>query len=256
MLDFLIEDEQATLFEGTARIPDAKAAEFEENEALESTGTIGDLFRKESQFIIGDPIATPLELQGEQVAAEITAQLEHYDFFRVQLACSFLPANGCRYSSARFKVELLSAPTSPAAIVYDYFPPFTPDEAKAVKRFSLDLNLKLKVGTVPLLELSGLPFKYEKSQEFTVYTSRVEMAGLQTSQPIWNFSRTSSHELNGSYKLIMIVRKPKGSQVQARLSLSAETEVVLELGPLGPFPLTTTLRKGKTIVDEPEIPLC
>ncbi|HEX2909592.1 MAG TPA: hypothetical protein VH186_02210 [Chloroflexia bacterium] len=255
MREFEFEESQPDLFEVSGTINEEQTRKLEEAlEVYEGYGTIKSSFREESKFIIGEPISRKLEPEAQEITPDIKAQLDNYDFYLVQLACSFLPADGCRFHTANFEIDLQSEPASPASIAYDQQPDKVEDELKVNNKFTLDPNLKIKVLQMDI-GLSGVPFKAELSREYVAYTSRVTATGLQTSQPGWKFSRSKSHDINGSYRLLLIVRKPKGTKVTGRMSLSASQEYLLPGGPIGPLPLSTIWRKHGQLVDDQLIEL-
>jgi hypothetical protein len=255
MLEFEFEDIQSDLYEVSATITEEKAAELQEElETLESTAAIKSNFRQPSKFTIGEPLSRKLEPADQEVTAEIKAQLDKFDFYLVQLACSFQPAEGCRFHIATFEINLEANPSPPTPLAYDLQPDKVEDELKVNRKFALDPNFKLKI-LQQEIGLSGVPIKAELTKEYVTYTSRIVASGLQTSQASWQFARTKAREINGSYRLLMVVRKPKGSKVTGQMSLTASQEFLLPFGPVGPLPLTTSWRKQGKLVDDQLIEL-
>jgi hypothetical protein len=248
MQDFQFEDIPTNFYEVSGSLNEKQILGLEEAvETLESIGTIKSNFRKESKFIIGEPISRKLAPDAKEVTDDIRIQLDRFDFYLVQLAVSFQPAAGCRFHNASFEVTFTSEPANPSAIAYDLQPEKIEDEAKVSPKFSIDPNLKIKLLNIDM-GLSGL-VKAEFNKEYIGYTSRIAAVGLQTSQASWIFTRTNNREINGSYRLIMTVRKPKKSKVIGKMNLKASQEFLLPIGPIGPIPLTTTWRKEGRLVD-------
>jgi hypothetical protein len=98
----------------------------------------------------------------------------------------------------------------------------------------------------------------EQSETDVTYTSHVEAFNLGSSQPGWKFMHTPPHEIRGTQKLFMIVRKPKGTQVHVTFEL--EAFIQFKFGEIADFyPLVMRFRhrnSPSTITDKPTIPLC
>jgi len=263
---------QQTLFEGEGQLAEEDVLFLEVTSGIrppvrDASGKITTLFRAKSYFSIGEPIVLPLAQllteRGEAIPAEIKLQMQQFDFYQVELACSFQTAPGCRFHDARFALTLQTlpydsqaSPQSGKAIAYDLFPRTLEDERPVrIKRsFAPEIKLNFDSASSSL----ALPL-FERTEEFVSYTARVEAFDLRGTQPAWSFTRTASHEIGGPQKLFMVVRKPKDAQVKAIFSLSAHVQFVIGKIALDPFPLIWLFRRHDTratITDEPAVPLC
>ena len=260
------------LFEGEGQLSEADILFLEETSGIafdrSIAGEVDIPLRMKSYFSIGDPIANPLAQllteQGEAVPADIRLQMQDFEFWQIQLACSFQPASGCRFSDARFALSLqtLSSDTNVIAqtnlgkaIAYDLFPLKFEDECKVSIKKSF--NPEIKFNFDPISSSLTLPL-YERSEEYVSYTSRVVAFDLQGTQPAWSFTRTASHEIDGPQKLFMIVRKPKGMQVKATFSLTARVQFLIGKIALDPTPLVILFRRRgpQKEIDDTSVILC
>jgi hypothetical protein len=239
---------------------------FEVGSERHIEGTISTPFREKSSIFIGDPEWSSLALlkqSGKDIPVDIELQPD-YDFYKGDFACSFHAAKGCRFQSACFGVQLhtfLADPTaSPQipiedAIVYDLFPYKLEDEHKINVKGSdnpqVNFNFNLVSGSVILPSI-------EKTDEYVSYTNHIETFGIRGIYGRWYFTRTQSHEIDGTQKLSMIVRKPKGTEVKMTFTLEAKVEFILGNVVSDPYSLIMLFRRrgsSTTLTDSPSIAL-
>ncbi len=266
-------DRYSELFQVEGQLSEEDSLFLEETSGFSTVrdvvGNISTPFRAKSKFAIGNPIVLPLanllRRGGQKVPADIRLQLQHYEFYQVNLACSLQAAQGCRFHDASFTLDLqtiLIDPKFPVlapsaeAIAYDLFPVFLEDECKVNLKHNLDFEVNL--GFDPAALHLKLPVLHERSEEFVVYKSRIMAFGLQGRQPGWNFKRTALHEIESSQRLFMILRKPKGTHVQVTFKLEARVQFILAGVGLDLWPLTMIFRRSASdnhIVETPSTPL-
>jgi hypothetical protein len=270
---FIIND-QPELFQVEGQLAEEDVLFIEETSGLSgvryAAGEIITPLRAKSKFSIGEPKVYPfaglLTQNGQPVPADIYLQLQHYEFYQVQLACSFWAAEGCRFHVACFGLDLQTAPAdsnaptqtvSGNAIAYDLFPLTIEDE----RRISIkhNINPEITFGFDSASSSLKLPYGYERSEEYVTYKSRIVAFGLQGPQPEWHFTRTASHEIEGSQKLFMILRKPKGTHVKARFNLTANVQFTIAGLGLDLWPLVMVFRHrsnpNQPLTDAPQMPL-
>ncbi len=221
-------------------------------------------FRAKSHFSIGDPIVSLLTAV-PGMPTSMQQQLADYEFYQIQLACSFQAAPACRFVDARFSLELKTLPdgpqgqsTSPVenAIAYDLFPLRIEDEHTVT--VTRKLSPEIKFGYEQASATLTLPL-LDRVEQRIVYTSRVEAYDLQGTRPAWSFYRTEEREISGPQRLFLLLRKPKGTSVKATFRLAARVQFVVGGQSFGPADLVMVFRRrdrSKTLIDEPTIPLC
>jgi len=256
------------LFNVTAQTNPDKVEELDEAaDTLSVTANIETPWREPSEITIGDPLVFPV-LELYKIAKQpvpATAQFisKTHELYLVQLTCAFTPAPDTRFTRARFQIELTT--TYPAgtsgnekAIALDLFPDETNDEIKVTKKLSLSPELKIKPKLLGAeVEATLKVGEASTTEEYTVYVPRIEISAKQTSRVFWIFLPTKAHELRGGKELVMLIRKPKGSEVTAKYSLTAENEIVLPRGPITAGLMNMRYHdKKKQLVDAPEKPLC
>lgn len=158
---------------------------------------------------------------------EIVASQQDWDFFRIRLACSFIPDRGCRFVWVRLNAELSTDETSgPKAtpIVFDLFPRDVTRERKFNRSFSITPALKFAFA-----ELSG---QASTETEGISYAPEMDAAGLLTATPAWTFRSSERSGLVGSRELFMLLKAPKGRTVRGRFSVGAAVH-----SRFGPVPL-------------------
>jgi hypothetical protein len=268
------DDEQPELFQVEGQLAKKHVLLIEERSGLggvkQATGQILIPLRAKSEFSIGEPVVLPLaeyfQQSGQTVPADIQLQMQHYEFYQVELACSFQAAQGCRFHDASFALNLEATPTDPNAppqsasahaIAFDLFPLLVEDEGKITIKQSL--GPEITFGFDHASSRLKLPYSKERSWEHVSYRSRIVAVGLRTSQPNWQFTRTDTREIEGSQRLFMILRKPKGTHVNATFSLTANVQFTIAGLGLDLWPLVMVFRHrsnpNQPLTDAPTVPL-
>ncbi|SRR6266566_2609000 len=267
-------DDQPELFWVEGQLAEEDVLFIKETSGLggvkQATGEILTPLRAKSRCSIGDPIVLPLaeyfQKRGHAVPVDIQLQMHHYEFYQVEFACSFLAAEGCRFHDASFGLNLQTIPADPSAplqvasgdaIAYDLFPLLVEDECRI--NIKQSIGPEITFGFDPTSSSLKLPFNYERSKEYVTYQSRIVASGLRTSQPRWQFTRTGAHEIEGSQKLFMILRKPKGIHVNATFSLASNVQFTIAGLGLDLWPLVMIFRHrsnpNQPLTDAPSVPL-
>jgi hypothetical protein len=232
-------------------------------------GELATPLRARSFVSIGQPIVHDLTKllakRADPVPADMQLQTKYYEFYQIQLTCSFQAAPGCRFHDARFALCLETLPSNPNtpaqpslgnAIAYDLYPQKVEDDYKISIKRSINPQLTLTSD----LSSPGISLPlYEGTEEYIVYKGHIEAFDLQGTQPAWSFTRTRSHEIGGPYKLFLVIRKPKGTQVKATFSLTVHVQFMIGKIALDPLPLVMIFRLSRNnpvIVDNPLVPLC
>jgi len=255
MSEFTVSTDQPPLGEIDGMIDETVRGELTEAmQSLSTTGTIPGILNSVNRFSIGTPLVFPVESSQSAEQRLIPANLAGYEFYRVQLACTFDPAPHYRFHAATFSISLLSEPAQPEAIAYDIYPLQALDERKISRKFGITPELKLDVK--PVTQVDAKLLSVERGSEYIAYSSRIQGFGLQTATIRWQFTRTESHEISGSQPLFVVICKAPGTIVRGRFDLRAQVELLLDIGPIGPIPLTTTFRRGGKITDDLDSPLC
>jgi hypothetical protein len=257
--------DQPDFFSIEAEVTEETLDRFSHQEAVTPIGPgieITTLFRDKSYASIGEPIIFPLDqilaASNTKLPADVQLQRKEYDFYSVQLACSFKAASGCRFHDARFEFTLYNPdmPNLPAShhpLIYDLAPELVEDEQKVSRKYNINPDVKLDF-TVAKAE--GSTVGYEHLSEYMVYHGRIEADGLQGSKGGWTFTRTRQHEIGRSQRLFTIIRKPKKTRAIMQFGLAARVEAITNFGPIGPLPLTFIFHhKGNTPhnLSEPEV---
>lgn len=143
------ETTDTTLFEGEGEEEDEEEAlETLEGEQVRGIHTI----RQKNRVSIGVPISLPLgpllQQRGQSLPVDILLQLQAYEFYQIQLACSFEAGDHYRFHEARFQLTLETHPVAagisgtPPAIAYDLFPLQLDDQRQVSIKRSLNPEIK------------------------------------------------------------------------------------------------------------------
>ncbi|MGW7042148.1 hypothetical protein ACWGDT_05400 [Streptomyces avermitilis] len=226
-------------------------------------GEVALPFREPSYVSIGEPVVTRLEPH-DGVSAELRHQFDAYEFYQVQLTCSFQAAVGCRFAHARFTAELVTGAEDgdpdaavSQAIAYDLFPLLL-EEARTVTVTSQGWGMDLSFGFEPVEATLTMPSR-EWSEDRVTYSSRVEAFDLRGTRPAWQFVRTEQREISGPQRLFMLVRKPKGTVVRASFGLRATVQFMLGGQGFAPADLVMLFRsrsRAGELTDRPSAALC
>ena len=217
-----------------------------------------------SFFSIGTPVVFPLDQllreQNETIPAAIRLQMPAYHFYYVHMACSFQASPGYQLTSAQFGVQLLTEPANhdnqsgnpEHAIAYAMYPFKEEDEFSRVT--TLNLLPSLQFTCSPLDVTLALP-SCEQTNSGSVSHSRITAYNIQSERPSRHFLPTPAHDIDGAYKLSLIVRKPHTTHVRAIFHLEAQARSERG-GPLRSLLLLKRSRSGATLTEHPAYPLC
>ena len=141
----------------------------------------------------------------------IRHQLRGFEFYWVQLACTFSPGRGHTFESARFQITLITEAADPTstiylsspAMAYSLYPDRIEDEYAVTRKISVTPELKLAAFPIEI------PLGYERTMSGATYKVRVESFGLQETLAGWIFTRNASHALSGTNSLFLLLRKPR-----------------------------------------------
>lgn len=235
-----------TLFEATLE-PTAPAMDKLVKRKDMGEGEITTVFGKKNKIAVGVPyyenLISRLVEEEKEIPREIKRMEDDYDFHFVSLSCSFLPDNRCRFTWARFGVELSARSKHSAELLeekptaYDMFPDEVLTETKYGREISFAGDLKFK--------LAILKRATKKTEELVVYEPQIFAYGINRPNLSWDFKSTKEKGVWGNKKdLLLIVRAPKDSMLKGRFLLGAEVEV--NIGRLIKIPL---IKREDKVVD-------
>lgn len=147
----------------------------------------------------------------------------NYDFYLLDLSCSFLPDPDCEFVWARFGVELNAYADGKRLkekpIAYDMYPDEVFNEITIKNEMAFSSNFKINPSILNIEE--GL--KITDSKEYAHYEPEITAFGIRTSNVAWDFKATSRKYINGNIrKLMIIVQTQKNSNIKGRFLIGAE----------------------------------
>lgn len=184
--------------------------------------------------------------EGEELSREIKKMSDDYDFHFVSLSCSFLPDPECKFSWARFGVELRAKSKTGTLckerpIAYDMFPEEILSQIRCKREISFSPELKFSIGSV---DVDAKLIDVTTQKEYIVYEPQIIAFGINTLKAIWDFKSTKEKGVWGNKRdLLLIVRAPKQSRIKGRFILAAEVK-----SPLTKW-LPISISRKKDIVD-------
>jgi len=164
---------------------------------------------------------------GKQLADEIAAQRDSFDFCSLRLGCSFVPDRGCRFTWLRVSAELRTAGVESEgaqSVAFDLFPRDVLEKRTYKRSYNVTPSAKFA-----FLELSA---GRSSEEEHIRYEPRLTAAGLLTDLPTWTFDALDRSGLVGSSELFLLAKKPKGQKLEARFKVAAEVATLLGRVPL------------------------
>ncbi len=163
----------------------------------------------EGRVAVGGPHG--FKITAERVAADpaltkfIDGSADRYDYYFVHMAVSFSVLQSPRIRTAGVQLTLTSVPGTPE--------PF----ALSIDPLSEDYTVKVEgktriVPSVKVLDQVELSLgDYEKAVSYDRTERVVRGVGLDGPQPGWEFTSTAAQELEGSYRLTMVVQAGYGT---------------------------------------------
>jgi hypothetical protein len=226
LTEYAGQPEGGVLFEA-AFVP---SEEFRHKGIATDQPEITTLLGRSNKILIGTPQARNVLAhwpENDSLDPDIAAGRRDWDFFRVRLACSFVPARGCRFTWARVNAKLSttgSLGSGAASIAFDLFPRDVTRERRFKRSFSITPSLKFA--------FAELGAEASTETDAISYAPEMDAAGLLTTTPTWTFRSSDRSGLVGSRELFVLVKTPKGSKVSGSFRVGAEIH-----SRLGPLPL-------------------
>jgi len=174
--------------------------------------------------------------KGIELPVEIAMLSDEFDFWLVQSAFAFMPAQDDQFNWARIvaKMEPLSE-SMKNPIAYDAYPKGVYEEKKEKHRISIGLSLKFAEIIEPKAE-------YVKEIEFTRLEPVITVAGIGKSEPTWDFSDRAAFNLKDVNALYIIMKTPIGSE-GIKVRYFSYAQIYTKWG--GIIPVTVRTLKGK-----------
>jgi hypothetical protein len=201
-----------------------------ERKGLAVRGAVRTLRNKRNTVQLGVSDPVPLLERwptDARLAEEIEAQRHRFDFSCIRLGLSFVPDRGCRFMWGRLVAELAArgsvAELGPP-VAFDLFPREIAEKRTFKRSYSVTPKLTLAFAEV------GASATTE--QEAIRYEPRLTAAGLLTDVPTWTFDALDRSGLVGSKELFLVLKRERGSGIEARFRISAEVTTLLGRIPL------------------------
>ena len=166
------------------------------------------------RFSLGVPIVLRLDaelLEADPEAVVFLAQNPTSAFHLVRLACTFDNRKEEPFLQAWLQVELGNG-----AIAWSMRPMRDSDFRDVSSKVKLEVGLKLA-------EI-GAKASREQGDATKEETPFISAKGLQESSPRWQFRRTPTRALDGSFPLQLIVRSPLGAGSSGRVAFKATVQ--------------------------------
>lgn len=168
------------------------------------------------------------EIQGIKPPVKIQMLFKKYDFWLIESPVSFMPSLNSHFEQARvlIKMESLSEDIK-KPIVHDAYPNNISEEVQEKHKVSIELGLKFA-------EIIEPKAQYVDEIEFTRLAPVIEVAGIGTSEPIWEFSERALSNHKDAKALYTIIKTPQGTRgMSISFFLYAEVLTICGLKLLG-----------------------
>jgi hypothetical protein len=191
-------------------------------EILERDEDLYKILNKLSVISIGEPEASSFSdiYSPRKMDRPIRAMLKKADFHHVRLACSFNPnSDEERIKKALFVIRLHRDSKGNQPIISDMHPIAASCERKKNINVMISPQLKfLEIGA----SLGGMTY----NEEYIENEPTISAIGIGEHQAKWNYKSVAGNEVQGSKKMHMLLRVPKGMEfVYATMYLIAEIQV-------------------------------
>jgi hypothetical protein len=157
------------------------------------------------------PVAlTPERTAGDEALRAFVEGDAGARYWLVHLACTFSPPDGRRLEQAWFTVRLERQDGgAPPAIAWSMTPMHL--ERPAGREEGVEVGAGAKFVTV----------KAQRKRTVEGGDTYLEAFGLQQADPVWEFTRTPTHEISGSAAFALVARCPAGGAVTGTVELTA-----------------------------------
>ncbi len=187
----------------------------------------------DGRLSVGVPTVTPLvtvDLDDGQ-RRYIEAQPDH-QFHLLHLGCSFLGGDGERIESAWFEVhmEQPGIPAEAGPIAWSMSPTRLVEKKTVARTVSFGAELKI---------LDALSIGPSVEQTTTTEPKHAWLRAFGELEPTiaWEFRSSNTIEIDGSHRLLAVIRSPAGTNSEARVNLVANVRRKV----LGIFPFRADL---------------
>jgi len=225
MINFIIPESKDAILLETSLVPAIVGSKQE----TKGSSVISTFKKQSNKAAVGVPyfeeLISRLIETGQKIPHEVEIMSRNYDFHFVSLSCSFLPDKACKFTWARFEVELYARSESGSKcrevpIAYSMFPDEILSEISFERKINFGADLQLSKGLFKV----GMGLKdHDTKSIYIVYEPQIFAFGINTSKVAWDFQATKEKSIWGNKKdLFLIIKSPKGSRVTGRFSLSAE----------------------------------
>jgi len=180
---------------------------------------------KGNVIVVGKPESYNLkemyEKQGIKPPVKIQMLFKKYDFWLIEAPFSFMPSPKTHFEHARILIKMESLSDNIAKpVVHDAYPNNIYDEKKENHKVSIELGLKFA-------EIIEPKVQYVDEIKFTRLEPVIEVAGIGTSEPIWDFSEKALSNHKDVKTLYTIVKTPQETKgMNIRFFLYAEVPIL------------------------------
>lgn len=168
------------------------------------------------------------EIQEIKPPVKIQMLFKKYDFWLIEAPVSFMPSHNAYFEQARVLVKMESLSDGiENPTVHDAYPNNISEEVQEKHKVSIELGLKFAEIIEPKVQCID-------EIEFTRLNPVIEVAGIGTSQPIWEFSKKALSNYKDAKTLYSIVKAPQGTEgMNISFFLYAEVPTIWGLKLLG-----------------------
>lgn len=148
------------------------------------------------------------EIEKIKSPADIQIMSKEYDFYLVELACSFVPQKKSEIINLKFKVDLdllyvkSSSKHPERPIAYDMYPVEIFEEIQEKKSIGINPTLKFQ-------EVKAGVGSFLREITFTRLIPIITGAGVLCPSVVWSFDKTENRKLEGVRRMYMVIKTPK-----------------------------------------------
>jgi hypothetical protein len=202
-LSYIIPPEEGVPVKGEASFPDPEAL-------WETRPPVVTLGQPRNLGIFGEDFPLP---------SEVKKLAERADYYLVRLACSFRPSAGSQVTYAKLSVFLQPYSGRLLPIAFDLYPRNVYKSVEGEFKVSIAPGLKFVESAEISLGKVAAIIQFRELQPVIIG------AGVQQSDPSWEFEAQRGQPLRGARFLYLIVERPRGAEaVRVIIDLSADVK--------------------------------
>ena len=179
------------------------------------------LVAPKSRVLLGEPVTMAIRADAAETDLDlkqfIEEQSKQWNFFAVQLACTFAAGEGEQFEQAFIKVALSATGTASAEppVAWSMRPLKLTEKTDVSNKLELGAELKF----TPLASVKPTVSMERKGASETVF---LQAYNELRADPYWRFKANSGPAIEGAQRMHMVVRVPLGAEARGAVNVEVD----------------------------------